>query len=248
MAVEEQPLLLVIDDAQWLDPGSADAVTAALRDLAELPFTLVLCLPRRRRPEWAHRLEAELGRRIEGATVTLPPLSLEAIRQLAANAFPKYGPEQLDRLARRVERDSAGFPLLATQIIAAARQGLALAGEEAAWPSADRTLEQTLPAELPENARVAIRVNFRRLSKEAQRVLSVAAALPEDRLTPSRLAALAELDERTTATALDELEWERWLVSDPAGYGFVAKIVRDAVAADMLTPGQRARLRAAGGA
>jgi hypothetical protein len=45
------------------------------------------------------------------------------------------------------------------------------------------------------------------------------------------------------APALDELEWQRWLAADPRGYTFVARLVRDVVGQDMVTPGQRRRLR-----
>jgi hypothetical protein len=44
------------------------------------------------------------------------------------------------------------------------------------------------------------------------------------------------------AIALDELEWHRWLVAEPRGYSFVARIVRRVVERDMLTPGQRQRV------
>jgi DNA-binding GntR family transcriptional regulator len=49
--------------------------------------------------------------------------------------------------------------------------------------------------------------------------------------------------------ALDELEWQGWLVVEPRGYAFVARIVRDVIDRDMVTEGQRRRIRdAAGGA
>ncbi len=44
--------------------------------------------------------------------------------------------------------------------------------------------------------------------------------------------------------ALDELEWDRWLVVDTRGYSFVARFVRDVVLRDMVTKGQRARIAA----
>lgn len=47
--------------------------------------------------------------------------------------------------------------------------------------------------------------------------------------------------------ALDELEWQRWLSSEARGYSFVARIVREVVAQDMLTPGQRRRIQEAVG-
>jgi hypothetical protein len=46
--------------------------------------------------------------------------------------------------------------------------------------------------------------------------------------------------------ALDELEWQRWLAADARGYTFVARIARSVVDRDMVTGGQRERIRAAG--
>ncbi len=43
--------------------------------------------------------------------------------------------------------------------------------------------------------------------------------------------------------ALDELEWQRWLEADSRGYSFVARLSKQIVARDMLTGGQRARIR-----
>jgi hypothetical protein len=50
-----------------------------------------------------------------------------------------------------------------------------------------------------------------------------------------------------TAIALDELEWHRWLVAEPRGYSFVARIVRRVVERDMVTAGQRHRVLEATG-
>jgi hypothetical protein len=52
---------------------------------------------------------------------------------------------------------------------------------------------------------------------------------------------------RAVPKALDELERHRWLVAEPRGYGFVARIVRQVIERDMLTPGQRRRLGTAVG-
>ena len=55
------------------------------------------------------------------------------------------------------------------------------------------------------------------------------------------------LGRRRRASALDELEWHRWLVAEPRGYSFVARIVRQVVERDMVTAGQRQRVLAAAG-
>jgi hypothetical protein len=104
-----------------------------------------------------------------------------------------------------------------------------------------KTLDQSLPGDLPDAVVAAIRIGYRRLSADAQRVLAAASILG-DRVPAARLAGALRLPEATVYEALDELEWQRWLVSEPRGYGFVARIVRQVIERDMLMPGQRRRL------
>ena len=84
------------------------------------------------------------------------------------------------------------------------------------------------------------------MSAGAQRVLAVAALLG-GRVDRPRLERGSGLDGDALAAALDELEWQRWLTAEPRGYAFVAGIVREVVERDMLTPGQRQRIRDAAG-
>jgi hypothetical protein len=87
----------------------------------------------------------------------------------------------------------------------------------------------------------AIRIAYRRLSPAAQRVL-VAAAVLGDLAAPPVLERALGMDPGEMSRALDELEWHRWLVAEPRGYSFAARIVRQVVERDMLTPGQRRRV------
>jgi hypothetical protein len=57
------------------------------------------------------------------------------------------------------------------------------------------------------------------------------------------LARVLDIPPGAVSEALDILEWNRWLVSEPRGYGFTARIVRQVVARDMLTAGQRRRIQ-----
>lgn len=84
-------------------------------------------------------------------------------------------------------------------------------------------------------------------SASAARPALLAASVLGDRVGVARLAAAVGLSGEALTRALDELEWERWMIADPRGYGFRARIVREVVARDMLMPGQRRRLRAAAG-
>ncbi len=137
--------------------------------------------------------------------------------------------------------DSAGIPLLAVELLHAVALGLDLQGSPAAWPEPGRTLDQTLPGELPDVVVAAIRIGFRRLSAAAQAVLVVAAVLGSRVALPD-LARASGLDAEPLAAALDELEWQRWLTAESRGYSFVAGIVREVVARDMVLAGQRQRI------
>jgi hypothetical protein len=145
-----------------------------------------------------------------------------------------------------VAADSAGLPLLAVELLHAIAVGLDLGTVTGAWPQPFRTLSQTLPGDLPGAVVAAIRVGFRRLSEPAQRALAAAAVLGE-RARAERIGRAAGLDGDALNAALDELEWQRWLAADRQGYAFLARIVREVVARDMVSPGQRRRLQEAAG-
>lgn len=244
-AVEEQPVVLLIDDAQLVDRDSLTAVGGLLRDCADAPILVILAAGDPV-PAEVDAFRAALGRSILGVHVHLGPLDHAALVALARWALPGFTADALDRLARRVAADSGGLPLLAVELLHAVANGLELQEGARAWPLPDRTLDQTLPGELPDGVVAAIRVGFRRLSAAAQRVLA-AAAVVRSPAAPTVLVRVTGLAEDALTEALDELEWQRWLVADARGYAFVARIVGAVVAKDMVTPGQRERLRAAAG-
>ncbi len=236
-----RPVFLLVDDAGWLDRESLLAIGALLRDLKRAPiFVLVAVTSQPERSE-LQELRAHIGRELEGVTVKLGPLSAEELHALAAWAFPGYDEVELDRLSRRVSTDSAGLPLLALELLHAVALGLDLSSAGRAWPEPYHTLDQTLPGELPDAVVAAVRVGFRRLSPEAQKVLASAAAL-DDRFDEITLRRVTGLEREALVGALDELEWQRWLAADSRGYSFVARIVREVVGRDMLTAGQRQRI------
>jgi DNA-binding SARP family transcriptional activator len=245
-AAEDRPVVIAVDDAQWLDQNSASALGAILRDLSGAPLTVILTVvPHPPRPE-LDELRSRIGRDLGGEAVRLRPLDRAALHRLAERMLPGYEPVAIDRVTRRVATDSAGMPLLAVELLRAVALGLDLGTISEAWPEPLRTLDQTLPGELPDAVVAAIRIGFRRLSPAAQRVLSAASVLGD--LVPAPVLERAvSLGPEETAIALDELEWHRWLVAEPRGYSFVARIVRRVVERDMVTPGQRHRVLAAVG-
>ncbi len=240
-AVDEQPVVIAVDDAHWLDQDSALSLGAILRDLAATPLTVVLAIaPYPPRPE-LDELRVKIGSELTGQTLRLRVLDRAGLRHLAERMLPGYDPVAIDRVVRRVATDSAGLPLLAVELLRAVALGLDLGTLGGTWPEPFRTLEQSLPGHLPDAVVAAIRIGVRRLSPPAQQVLTATAVLG-DLVPPALLERALSLEAEDVARALDELEWHRWLVAEPRGYSFVARIVRQVVQRDIVTPGQRRRV------
>jgi DNA-binding SARP family transcriptional activator len=239
---DDPPLVLAVDDADWGDEASLQELHGLAARASDAPVLLVLVSGRAADSAALERLASDLGEDLPGVVVRPGPLRSGAIRELAAWAFPDYDEPALERLARRVAMDTAGYPLLAVDLLHAVAHGLDLADQPAGWPVPGRTLDQTRPGDLPETLVASVRVGFRVLTPEAQKVMAAVAVL--DPPTPQdRIAAATGLEGPGLDSALDELEWERWLVADDRGYGFVAPLVKEIVARDMVTAGQRQRIR-----
>jgi len=240
-ATEEQPVALAVDDAQWLDHASLLSLLALLRDLASAPFLIVLATDRHPPRAELDEVRTRLGRDLHGAAVRLSPLDASALSSLARLTLPTFSSAEIERVARRVAIDSAGLPLLAVELFQAVANGLDLRDTPGAWPEQFKTLDQTLPGELPDTVVAAIRIGFRRLTPTGQRVLSHAALLG-DRIAPELLSRVVGLPVDELMPVLDELEWHQWLLCEPRGYSFLARVVQQVIARDMLTPGQRRRV------
>lgn len=244
-AAEELPVLLAIDDAQHLDDATANALPQLARDLGERRVLIVLCVAvGSARSGWVDALRAHLGRELRGEAIRLERLDVAALAVLARWWLPRYDDDAIARIARRLERDTAGVPLLATAVLEAVSDGFRLSPEAPAWPGERRTLVDTLPGELPPAVIGAVCLRYRQLPEGAQQVLAAAAALGE-RLTPTALARATGLERGAIDPALDRLEWDRWLVTDARGYAFAAPIARAILLQEMLTPGQVRRYQEA---
>jgi predicted ATPase len=240
-AAEEQPVFVAVDDADYLDRDSLLALEGVIRDLSHTSIGVVLTTSSHARQPDIDRVRARLGRDLAGAAITLRPLTTADLRDLARRILPSFDEVEIDRVARRVGTDSAGIPLLAVELLRAVALGMDLNATSGAWPEPLRTLDQTLPGDLPTAVVAAVRVDYGQLDRKARQALAAASLLP-DRFTAEMLAAAADLPKEEVIGALDLLEWSRWLLSEPRGYGFAARIVREIVARDMLTTGQRHRI------
>ncbi len=150
-------VLIAIDDLQWLDPPSVDALSFVVRRREGCRVAFLLA----RRPGRMAALEAVLSRgSIE--RVQVGPLSLGAVRRLL---FERLGLTMSRLRMRRIVEVTGGNPLFALEVGRLLRDG------------GGRSLEDDIP--LPESLEEVLGDRVARLPAAVRRVL-LAVALSED--------------------------------------------------------------------
>ena len=243
-AAAEQPLAILLDDAQWADDESLQALAALARDVAQAPVLIVLATTGYPPRDPIDALRTRVGRDVPGVTVRLGPFDHAGLVDLVRWALPRAADDLVDRLARRLAADTGGLPLLAVELAKAIMSGAELPPADNTWLRSGHTLDQTLPGDLPDAVIASIRGNYNRSNSGTQHVLRVVAVLG-DRVAAATIGRVAGLADTALAEALDDCEWQRWLLSDAQGYSYVARIVRQVIDRDMVTPGERRRILAA---
>jgi DNA-binding CsgD family transcriptional regulator/tetratricopeptide (TPR) repeat protein len=159
---EERPLLLAIDDTQWIDPPTAAALAFALRRLADQP----LCVVMTERTGSDAALGQEVARAVPCERLALGPLSLGAVRRLLQERLDAVFPRPI---VRRIYDQSAGNAFFALELARALRSrgGVLSPADELPVP---RELESLLAERLE------------RLPSETQEPLAAVAALAEPTL------------------------------------------------------------------
>ncbi|HEY2915615.1 MAG TPA: ATP-binding protein, partial [Candidatus Limnocylindrales bacterium] len=148
-AAARRPILVAIDDLQWLDVASADALAYALRRAGELPVRVLLA----RRPGAASRLEASAGG-VSLDRLDLAPLSPGAIRRVVRE---RLGLELSHRSLRALHDRSGGSPLAALELARLGGQDIGLDDEPRAARGADLDDVVGLRVErLPKNVRTLL--------------------------------------------------------------------------------------------
>jgi len=184
------PVLVAVDDVQWLDPPSRAAVSFALRRLVAEPVGLLGAL---RAAGGEPELPLELDRaRLPAELVPLGGLSPGALHRMLRS---RLGVSFSHPTLRRIEAESAGNPFIALEIgRVLARRGMTrLTGRDLPIPDTLAGLVDARLADLPAGPRAALEL------------VAVLPGAPPDRYLAAGLPG-ADLDHAVTAGLLEEAE------------------------------------------
>ena len=155
----DRPIVVTIDDVQWLDPASERVLAFAVRRLPER-FGLLLT----RRGDGGEEPPLALARALPGELVQrfVPgPLSLASLQQMFSSRLGMSFPRPL---LTRIADASGGNPFFALEIAQATARG-------------DREVSLGAPLAIPRRLEELIAERVRMLSDPARRAVTVAAFL-----------------------------------------------------------------------
>jgi DNA-binding SARP family transcriptional activator/tetratricopeptide (TPR) repeat protein len=168
-----QPVVLAIDDAQWLDEGSADLLRSVVAATADQPFIVA----------FAVRSDEAMGERVRGLLDALRRVPGEDVEVAALNksdvatlVSPHLGGAKLDGAAAEFLFDrSRGNPLFCLELARMARDEGRFALRGGTW----RLAGPTDPAEVPPTVARLVRARCARLDSTTLDVLRLAAEFDE---------------------------------------------------------------------
>jgi DNA-binding CsgD family transcriptional regulator len=168
-AAERIPLLVVVDDAHWLDRPSAEALTFAARRLTAESLALLFAVREGEGTDFGAALP----------TIELEPLETAASMELL---HERFGSTIAAEVARHLAEATGGNPLALLEVAPLLSE-------------AERVGREPVPDHLPasESVERTVRRTLRRLAPEARRALLVAAA--SESATGGDLAALEPAEE-----------------------------------------------------
>jgi DNA-binding CsgD family transcriptional regulator len=232
-AALESPLLICIDDAHWVDSGTAAAIRTLPMRLMGLPIAWMIALrPPRDSTPLVHALE-QLKR--DGArTIVLEPLDDAAVSQLATDMLAARPDHSiLEQLAA-----AEGSPFIVVETLLGLQ-------EEDGIRVVDG-LAELINGHLPQRVQVKMRERLGRLSDEASDAVTVAASLGRT-FTFDELARTLGLPASDLLAAVGELLEANLLVERDAKLAFWHDITREAVRASVPVTARRALDRQAAG-
>lgn len=199
----EQPLVLLIDDLQWADASSLDALLHLAARLGEVPVPLLLVFTARSEfvgtgtplAGWLARLR----RHLPLLTVQVEPLNADDTRHLLNSVLPRIQPPSLQRLSAWLFSQTGGHPLYLKETIKSLLESGAIRSD-----AQGIQITQAFLPDLIEGVRAAIGERLARLSPASLSLAQAAAVLGRDAKF-DELRQIADLDDPTALHAYEAL-------------------------------------------
>ena len=166
----ESPLLIAVDDVQWVDPFSVFAMRVMPSHLAGFP--IVWLVTTRPNPALAaNEIIAAVSAELAVERIHLGPLKPEAIEELVLD---RYGASPSGRI-RELLRGAAGYPFLAVELLDgyARDENVATVLDE----RTDLRIPKSTSTQLPNALILGVRSRLESLSDETSRLVRVASVL-----------------------------------------------------------------------
>jgi DNA-binding CsgD family transcriptional regulator len=216
----QEPLLVAIDDIQWLDPSSAAALEFVARRLGETPVALLLARRSSGRDDHPGLEQALPEERLE--RIVLGPLGFVELNSVLQE---RLGTVIARPVLRRIHKLSAGNPFFALELARAPEQ---IEPGRGLPPTLDALLHGRIGA-LPEHcqhALLAAAAAFEPSADLIERVVGVS-----DALAPAEAARIVELDHGNVHFDHPLLASAAYEAADPAKrrevHGRLAELVGD---------------------
>jgi predicted ATPase/tRNA A-37 threonylcarbamoyl transferase component Bud32 len=202
-ATEKQPLHLVIENLQWVDPASQELLDYLIEQVGQTRLLLTLTY----RPEEFDPttslavLRRDLGRQERVPTITLDLLTRAQTARFLQSALG--GKEIPAWLIDSFQQTTDGNPLFLEETLKA----LAAEGQVAAWikqESSQWTRPTTLALQLPQNVLAVAERRLQPLATEDRNIMLMAAVLGPE-FSFALLQAIVKLDEDALLDVIDRL-------------------------------------------
>jgi tetratricopeptide (TPR) repeat protein len=229
----KQPVLIVLDDAQWADPPTLQLLVSMARSVALSRSTghrwsvgfVVTHRPLTAASSQLEELRAAMGS-LTQTSLSLGPLSHTAATALVASMLMLEPQQVPETFATPLLAKAEGSPLFLSQIMQLLLgKGLLVQDERGCWCLDARLLET---AGLPASVGLAIGERASRLATPSKHLLAAAAVVGR-RFETGTVASIVEEDELTLLDGLDELVRAQFIEDVAGGYRFVHDRIRESV-------------------
>lgn len=230
-----RPVVLVIDDMQWMDDSSLDLFHYISRNIRNARVLMIGAYrpeegmdPATKRPLRLMETLGRMGREKLYISIVLRRLKEAETRRMVASIFPRN--DFPERFLDRIFKDTEGNPFFVEEILDSLVLDEALASEkDGVWH-----IKEEMVHALPSTIKDVVLRRIDRLEENYRKVLETAAVVGTE-FNIDVLRTVLEADEEELLVALDELAGMRLLREVPGGeyYTFDHGVIREVLYENM---------------